>query len=69
MDFGKDPLFNHKPSIDGGELSPTLLVLSAWGYHDVYESFSKNFEKDFQTEARVSVFVFVKYWVPAYSFY
>lgn len=29
MDFGNDPVFNHKPSIDGGELSPTLLLLSA----------------------------------------
>lgn len=29
MDFGKDPVFNHKPSIDGGELSPTVLLLSA----------------------------------------
>lgn len=69
MDFGKDPLFNHKPSIDGGELSPTLLMLSPWGCHDIYESFSKNFEKDFQTKAHVAVFVFVKYWVSAYSFY
>lgn len=29
MDFGKDPVFNHKPSIDGGELAPTPLSLSA----------------------------------------